>query len=137
MSAFVKLRYVGKKPVAIDNITRTGITWNGHGDVQEVPSFAAKALLKFPDQWELANEADLEKVEASDSVRVVDEDGDSVLVEQRDLSKPLERMSKAELKAFALSRYGKELDVRKSTKALIDQIEELEGDIDAKHNNRR
>lgn len=136
MSAFVKLRYVGKKLVAIDNVARTGITWNGNGDVQEVPDHAAKALLKFPDQWELADEGELEKAEVSDSVRVVDEDGDSVIVEQSDLSKPLERMSKTELKAFALSRYGKELDVKKSTKSLIDQIEEFEVDIDAKHNRR-
>jgi hypothetical protein len=134
MTALVKLRYVGFKPVAIDNISRTGITWNGNGDVQEVPAHAAKALLKFPDQWELASPGDLPILTAPEVIRVTDEDGDQVIVDQRDMSKPLERMSKAELKAFAMHRYGKELDLRRPTKMLIDQIEELEGDIDAKHN---
>jgi hypothetical protein len=134
MTALVKLRYVGRKPLAIDNIARTGITWNGHGDVQEVPASAAKSLLKFPDQWELASPGDLPIVTAPDVIRVTDEDGDQVIVEQRDMSKPLEHMSKAELKAFAQHRYGRQLDLRKSTKALIDEIEELEHDVDVKRN---
>jgi hypothetical protein len=124
----VSIRYVGHKPTAFDNVTRSGTTWNGHGDVQDVSETTARALLKHPDQWVLATPSLIPVVSQPEVVSVTDEDGDTVIVEVAGLKKPLERMSKAELKAFAKRRYNKELDARKSSKALIDEIEELEND---------
>jgi len=46
------LRYVGKKPWAIDSIGGTGTLWNGNGDIQEVPNEVGEKLLGYPDQWE-------------------------------------------------------------------------------------
>lgn len=48
------LRYVGKKPFAIDSVGGTGVLWNGHGDIQEVPNTVGEKLLAYPDQWEEA-----------------------------------------------------------------------------------
>lgn len=52
--ADVLLKYVGKKPFAIDSIGGTGVVWNGNGDIQPVPEPVADKLLKHPDQWVLA-----------------------------------------------------------------------------------
>lgn len=126
----IPVRYVGRKQTAFDNVARSGVTWNGHGDVQEVTDAQAKLLIKFPDQWELADAADIEAVNAPVSINVVDEDGDRVAVDPEALTKPLEKMSKAELAALAKDRWGKHLDARWSTKRMIDQIEEWQHDLD-------
>jgi len=131
MTRFVKLRYIGRKPSAYDNIARSGVTWNGNGDVQKVSDAQAKLLLRFPDQWELVDPADAERVNEPVSIRVVDADGDTVFVDPDTLKKPLEKMTKSELAAYALNRWGKVVDQeKKSKKALIDQIEEWEIELD-------
>ena len=126
----IPVRYVGRKQTAFDNVARSGVTWNGHGDVQHVTDAQAKLLLKYPDQWELTNERDAEAVNAPVSISVVNEDGDRVAIDPEDLKKPLERMTKAELVALAKDRWGKHLDARWSTKRMIDQIEEWQRDLD-------
>ena len=45
--------YVGSKPTKTDNVAGTGIVWNGHGDVQEVPGKAVSALLAHGGVWQL------------------------------------------------------------------------------------
>lgn len=130
MAKLISLVYVGKKRSAYDNIARSGVTWNGCGDVQTVTDAQAKLLLKFPDQWQLADTNDRDAIETPVSITVTDEDGDEVSIDPDAFSKPLERMSKAELKAYAQNKWGKEVDARKSSKAMIDQIEEWERDLD-------
>ena len=51
----VYLKYVGRKDWTVDSITGSGVTWNGHGDIQPVPEKSAERLLKHPDQWELVS----------------------------------------------------------------------------------
>ena len=46
------LKYVGKQPRKIDNVLRTGIVWEGNGDIKEVSEPVGKRLLDFPDCWE-------------------------------------------------------------------------------------
>lgn len=130
MANLIPLVYVGNKPSAYDNIARSGKTWNGKGDVQEVTDAQAKVLLKFPDQWQLANESDRAAVEKPVSIQVLDEDGDIAIVDPTDLTKPIEKMTKAELAAYALNKWNKDLDVNKTRKAMIDQIEEWEHELD-------
>lgn len=126
----IAVRYVGKKANAYDNIARSGATWNGFGDVQHVTDAQAKILIKHPDQWQLDNPDDAFDVNAPVSLSVVDEDGDRVSIDPEELKKPLERMSKSELVALAKDHFGKTLDARRSTKSLIDQIEEFRRDLD-------
>lgn len=130
MTDLVSLVYVGNKPAAYDNIARSGKTWNGKGDVQEVTESQAKQLLKFPDQWCLANEEDTARVEHTESIKVVDEDGDNVVIDPEAFKKPIEKMTKAEIVAYAKDRWGKELDVNLGKKTLIDLVEEFERDLD-------
>ena len=130
MSNLIKLVYVGKKPFAFDNIAGSGKVWEGKGAVQEVTEGQAKQLLKYPDQWQLADEADAAALDTPDVVKVTDEDGDPVEVGAEALAKPLEKMSKAELVAFAQAKFGKELDSSKAKKLLIDSIEEFERDLE-------
>lgn len=47
----VGVMYVGKKPNAVDSLARSGVTWNGRGDVQFVSEDAAVQLCGYPDQW--------------------------------------------------------------------------------------
>jgi hypothetical protein len=130
MTQLVAVKYVGKKPHAYDNIARSGVTWNGNGDVQEVTEAQAAALIKFPDQWELANEDDAVRVATPSSIKVEDEDGDTVIIDPKAFKKPLEKMSKAEIVAYAKDRFGKDLDVTKGKKTLIDIVEEFERELD-------
>ena len=73
MSNLVQVVYVGNKPHAFDNVAHSGKCWAGKGDVQEVTDAQAKLLLKYPDQWALANEADRAAVEAPVSIQGKDE----------------------------------------------------------------
>lgn len=130
MTQLVPVKYVGKKPAAYDNIARSGKTWNGHGDIQEVTEAQAKILTKFDDQWVLADEADASRVDTPENIKVVDEDGDTVVIDPTAFKKPLEKMSKAEIVAYAFDKFGKQLDVNKAKKALIDLVEEFERDLD-------
>jgi len=130
MSTLIKIVYVGKKPTAYDNVAKSHKCWNGNGDVQEVTPDQAKQLLKFPDQWALADEADREAIDTPSIVEVKDEDGNDVQVQATELGKPLEKMTKPELVALAQARWGKELDAKKSKKDLIDAIEEFERDLE-------
>lgn len=130
MTSLIALVYVGRKATAYDNIARSGKTWTGNGDVQEVTDVQAKQLLKYPDQWALVNPQDLAAVNLPISLQVTDEDGDNQVVDPEAFKKPLEHMSKAELKALAMHKWGKDLSARQSTKTMIDQIEEFERDLD-------
>lgn len=130
MTQLVKIQYVGNKKAAYDNVARSGVTWDGFGDIKEVTEDQAKLLLKFPDQWMLVNEEDTSRVEAPESIKVVDEDGDTVVIDPDAFKKPVERMTKAEIVAYAKNKFGKDLDVAKGKKALIDIIEEFERDLD-------
>src|SRR3982750_4339956 len=127
----VAVRYVGKKPTAIDNVAGSGKTWNGKDDVQEVTEAQARRLIKHPDQWQLVDESDAAAVGKAPVVTVTDEDGKPADVDEDGLKKPLEKMNKAELIAYAKVRYNKELAPTLGKKAMIDQIEDLAKDLDA------
>lgn len=131
MSNLVPVVYVGNKPHAFDNIAHSGKSWHGKGDVQEVTDAQAKLLLKYPDQWALANEADRAAVEAPVSIEGKDENGEAVTIDPDDLKKPLEKMNKAELFALAKQSWDKELDPAMTKKAMIDQIEEWQHELGA------
>jgi len=131
MSNLVPVVYVGNKPHAFDNIAHSGKSWQGKGDVQEVTDAQAKLLLKYPDQWALANEADRAAVEAPVSIQSTDEAGEAVTIDPDDLKKPLEKMNKAELAALAKQSWDKELDPAMTKKAMIDQIEEWQHELGA------
>lgn len=130
MSNLIKLMYVGKKPFAFDNIAGSCKVWEGNGSVQEVTEGQAKQLLKYPDQWALVDEADIEAINTPNTTEVTDEDGQAVKVDDAALGKALEKMSKAELVALAKAKFAQELDPAKSKKALIDAIEEFERDLE-------
>lgn len=131
MSNLVQVVYVGNKPHAFDNVAHSGKCWEGKGDVQEVTDAQAKLLLKYPDQWALANEADRAAVEAPVSIQGKDEDGEPVSIDPDDLKKPLEKMNKTELTALAKQTWDKELDPAMTKKAMIDQIEEWQHELGA------
>ena len=86
----VLLKYVGKKPFAIDSIGGTGVVWNGNGDIQPVPEETAEKLLKHPDQWARAPKAVAESAgkkpaatkKAADKVKAEQEVADKTEAEQ-------------------------------------------------------
>ena len=130
MANLIKLVYVGNKPAAYDNIARSGKTWNGKGDVQEVTDAQAKLLLKFPDQWQLVDAKDKAAIEAPVSISVTGEAGEDVIVDPETFKQPIEKLSKSELSAYALNKWGKDLSANKNRTDMIDQIEEWERDLD-------
>lgn len=130
MAKLIAVRYIGRKPSAHDNVARSGKIWNGAGDIQYVTDVQARLLIKHELEWELVDQSDRKQVESPISLAVEDEDGFTVTVSPDSFKKPLERMSKSELKAFAKDKWNKDLDIRKSTKALIDQVEEWAHELD-------
>jgi hypothetical protein len=126
MATIIKVKYVGKKPFAVDNVARSGKCWNGPGDVQEVTDAQALILTSYADQWGLVDEADSSAIEALEPIHTDMGDGTEVDVDPSALSKPLETMTKAELVAFSMERFNQKLDGRSSTKQLIDCIEEFQ-----------
>lgn len=130
MSELIKIVYVGKKPTAYDNVAKSGKCWQGHGDVQEVTAEQAKQLLKFPDQWQLADAADIDAIPTTVTTEVTGENGEAVTVDSAALKKPLEKMTKDELVALAKAKFGKELDAKLAKKLLIDALEEFERDLE-------
>jgi len=130
MTQLVQVQYVGNKPSAHDNVARSGLTWNGYGDIQEVTESQAKILTRYPDQWMLLNEDDQARVDVPEDIKVVDEDGDTVIIDPASFNKPIERMTKAEIVAYAKNKFGKDIDVSKAKKLLIDMVEEFERDLD-------
>jgi hypothetical protein len=129
--ALVKVQYVGGKPFAYDNVARSGKQWAGKGDVQEVTPAQAKLLLQHPGQWALLNPDDASLLAAgAATVKVVDDnDGEVVQIDADAMQKRLENMTKTELKAYAKTKYGKDLDARKPRTALIDEVREFEATV--------
>lgn len=130
MAKLIPVVYVGKKPEAFDNVARSGKTWNGYGDIQEVTDAQAKLLIKFPDQWVLADEKDRKQVDVPESVTGKDEEGNDVAIDPTTLNQPLEKLNKTELTALAKDRFNKDLDPKLSKKQMIDQVEEWMESLD-------
>ncbi|AOY90560.1 hypothetical protein BKK79_00985 [Cupriavidus sp. USMAA2-4] len=119
----IPIEYVGKKPWTRDNVAGSGKAWEGPGDVQEVCVNQARMLLKHPDQWALANPDDAALVDGPVMVAVTDPGtGEQTEVTQDSLAKPLEKMSKAELAAYAAS-IKLSLQPTLNKKQIIDAIE--------------
>lgn len=135
----IKIQYVGKKPSAVDNVARSGITWNGNGDVKEVTPDQAKILLKFPDQWALASEVidgeseskaqaneDNAQLDQPKLIQVDGADGKEVAVNADELGIPLEKMSHSQLRAYAVDKFDKKFATNISRKTLLDEVLLLE-----------
>jgi hypothetical protein len=122
----IELRYIGRKAWAIDPVGGTGTVWDGNGDVQAVTVGAARKILKHPDEWELANPDDASRLEVNTLHHTIDEDGKPTEVDDADLAKPVERMTRAELKVFAKLKFGRDIPATMSRAHMIDQIEEFE-----------
>lgn len=125
----IKIMYVGNKPHAFDNVARSGKSWAGKGDVQEVTDEQAKLLLKYKDQWALVNESDRQAIDQPLLININNEEGELVSIDLDDLNKPLEKMTKAEMIALAKQLWGKDIDQSMGKKAMIDQIEEWQQEL--------
>ncbi|MEJ0004365.1 MAG: hypothetical protein WDN30_14055 [Pararobbsia sp.] len=121
----IEIRYVGRKPWAVDNVAHTGTIWCALNDVQAVPPGAARRLLKHPDQWELANPED-EALLAVAIHTTTDKDGKQIEVDEADLKKPLEKMTRAELKVYAKTHFNREVNASQPRTVLLDLVDELE-----------
>lgn len=128
----VPIVYVGKKPFAVDNVAGSGKAWNGNGDVQTVTPAQAKVLIRFSDQWKLANGKTASSVESSvESSGVVEVmlDGEVIDVDVDAISRSLDKLSKPELLAIAKAKIGKEFSPSLSKKVLLDEIRKSADDL--------
>ena len=118
----IAVRYVGKKPVAFDNVANSGKSWNGHGDVQEVTPAQAKTLTGYADQWQLADGVELEEVQTT--INVPTGNDESVDVTGEEIDGDIHAMTKPQLMAYAKHMLDKELKPVMAKAEMIDQIEE-------------
>jgi len=126
----IAIKYVGNKKFCFDTVAHTGLTWNGKGTIQQVSAPQARQLLKYPDQWALANPADADNLDHTVAILTTDETGGDVTVEESDLKKPLEKMSRAELKVYAKVHFNKDLKVSMARTLMLNQVEEWEKELD-------
>lgn len=49
----ILVRYIGLKPKCSDSFPSGILTWNGKGDVQEIPASALPKIEKHPTVWEI------------------------------------------------------------------------------------
>ncbi|RQS39773.1 hypothetical protein [Burkholderia sp. Bp8990] len=122
----IDIRYIGRKEWAIDPVAGSGVVWEGSGDVQEMTVTQARKILKHPDEWELANPDDAGRLEVQTVHQTLDEDGKPTEVDEKDLEKPIERMTRSELKVYAKLKYGRDIPANMSRAHMIDQVEEFE-----------
>ncbi len=109
----MQVQYIGNKPLKTDNVAGTGLVWNGHGDVQDVPEAAAAKLLRHPDVWALpAVETEPEKEQQG-----LDSKPDFKLAGPDDTVIDLAEMDDKAVKAFA-TEHKLDVDLRKKGDAL-------------------
>lgn len=121
----IAVRYVGKKPTALDNVAKSGKCWKGNGDVQHVTQAQAKILTCYPDQWALDVCQDQEAIDMPVTHEITDDDGSTVVIAKQNLTGPLEKMTVAELVAYAQVTYGKQLNAKLGRKALLDELVQI------------
>lgn len=131
MTKTVKIIYVGKKPSAYDNVARSGKTWAGNGDVQEVTMEQAAILLKYPDQWAKVDEPEQDNGDGGnvEGGNGGDGDQDDDQSDTVDTSVPIEKMTKDELIMLAKQKYDKDLPETLTKKQLIDEVEALKTEL--------
>jgi hypothetical protein len=125
----IELRYIGRKDWAVDPVGGSCVIWNGNGDVQPVPLKAARKILKHPDEWELANPEEAARLEVNTTHVTTDETGALTEVDDADLKKPLEKMTRAELKVYAKLTFDRDIPATMPKSNMIDTIEEFERDL--------
>jgi len=121
-----QVKYIGRKATAIDNVANSGVMWNGNGDVQAVTDRQARILVKYADQWTLAEESDSILLKKEPVMAFINPEGERVEIPESAMKKPLEHMDMDELRAYALEFYQKSFGPRISRKRLVDEIEELQ-----------
>ena len=125
----VKIVYVGAKPFALDNVAKSGAAWNGKGDIQEVTPVQAKTLLKYADQWALAEGENLDDADTTVIIETTDGQGKQILTNADELTMPTEKMSASQLVAYAKNKYGKNLKLNRGRKVLLDEVNSLDNNI--------
>lgn len=119
----VKIVYVGKKPTATDNVARSGKTWMGNGDIQEVTLPQAKILLKYPDQWAMAPDQEKPEGGGGDGSSPGDDNDPN-----KDSNTGVEKMTKDELIKFSKDTFNVDLPNTFTKKQLIDEVERLKAE---------
>lgn len=122
----IEIRYIGRKEWAVDPVAGSGVVWDGNGDVQPMTVSQARKILKHPDEWELANPDDASRLEVLTLHQTVDENGKPAEVDEQDLAKPVDKMTRTELKVHAKLKYGRDIPATMSRAHMLDQIEEFE-----------
>lgn len=125
----IKIVYVGNKPTSHDNVARSGAIWNGKGDIQEVTEDQAKILLKYPDQWALADETEQDPTDNKTYIEVSDENGDLVKIDVEELTGSMEKMTKIQMIALIKMKWNKELPHTLTKKELMGEAEILEAEL--------
>ncbi len=104
----IAIKYVGKKDAETDHLYGTGITWTGHGDVQQVPEDKAAFLLKHPDVWVDGRSAAARKKSPVEEQSFVPER----YQEQEDMAPvpaKVHLMPKDDLISYAMTNFGERL----------------------------
>lgn len=111
----MQVQYIGAKPLKTDNVAGTGVVWDGHGDIQDVPDAAAAKLLRHPDVWALPSidpvpepEKEQQGLDSKPDFKLAGPDGTVI---------DLATMDDKAVKAFA-TEHKLDVDLRKKGDAL-------------------
>jgi hypothetical protein len=115
----MQVQYIGNKPRKVDNVADTGLVWDGHGDVQDVPDAAAAKMLRHPDVWALpaVDHAPEPEKDPEKEQQGLDSKPDFKLAGPDDTVIDLAEMDDKAVKAFA-AEHKLDVDLRKKGDAL-------------------
>ena len=121
----VRVEYCGNKSFCVDNVARSGKSWEGKGDVQEVTQAQAKILVSYSDQWKLADD-ETANLDQPTIITVQDGQGATTQIEEGELSIPVDKMTVVQLIAYAQTKFGKTFKPKTPRKVLLDEVILLE-----------
>jgi hypothetical protein len=127
-AGMVAIVYVGAKAWTHDNVGRSGVQWHGKGDIQNVPAGAAKRLLRFPDQWAIADGSPLPDAKTIEA-RLLE------VAKNLHAPKEPEQMNEDELADYASKQHGIDFPPGTARDEMLFQVErKIENDrLDDQH----
>lgn len=126
----IRIKYIGAQDPLVDVVAKTGIVWTQKA-VHAVSTRQARALLRHPDQWVLADpKKDQAAVDKQPTINFINPEGKRVQIPESVVGVPLERLTADEVRAVGLHKYGMTFRPDAARARMIDEIEDLAAGMD-------